>query len=58
MISTDAHSIGELRNLRYGVAMARRGWVRRGEVLNTLGADAFVRAVARGARRAPRQPRP
>ena len=29
-----------------GVAMARRGWVRRGEVLNTLDADAFVRAVA------------
>ncbi len=46
VISTDAHSIGELRNLRYGVAMARRGWVRRGEVLNTLDVDAFVRAVA------------
>ena len=34
------------RNLRYGVAMARRGWVRRGEVLNTLDAEAFVQAVA------------
>ena len=52
VISTDAHATGELRNLRYGVAMARRGWVRRGEVLNTLDADAFVRAVApAGARR-------
>ena len=52
VISTDAHATGELRNLRYGVAMARRGWVRRGEVLNTLDADAFVRAVApTGARR-------
>ena len=52
VISTDAHATGELRNLRYGVAMARRGWVRRGEVLNALDADAFVRAVApAGARR-------
>ncbi len=58
VISTDAHATGELRNLRYGVAMARRGWVRRGEVLNTLDADAFVRAVApTGARRTrPRRP--
>ena len=33
-------------NLRYGVAMARRGWVRRAEVLNTLDVDAFARAVS------------
>jgi DNA polymerase (family 10) len=46
VISTDAHATGELRNVRYGVAMARRGWVRRGEVLNTLNADGFARAVA------------
>jgi hypothetical protein len=26
--------------------MARRGWVRRGEVLNTRDVDAFTRAVA------------
>ena len=45
VISTDAHSVRALQNFRYGVAMARRGWVRRGEVLNTLGADAFRRAV-------------
>ena len=46
VVSTDAHSVGELVNLRYGVAMARRGWVRRGEVLNCLDADGFARAVA------------
>ena len=45
-VSTDAHSIGELGNVRYGVAMARRGWVRRDEVLNTLSAAEFARAVA------------
>jgi DNA polymerase (family 10) len=46
VISTDAHATGELHNVRYGVAMARRGWVRRPEVLNTLDADGFLRAVS------------
>jgi DNA polymerase (family X) len=45
VISTDAHSIAELQNLRFGVATARRGWVRRGEVLNALGVEAFREAV-------------
>ena len=46
VVSTDAHSVPELANVRYGVAMARRGWVRRDEVLNTRTAAAFARAVA------------
>ncbi|HKP46013.1 MAG TPA: PHP domain-containing protein, partial [Pyrinomonadaceae bacterium] len=45
VISVDAHSTGALNNLKYGVAMARRGWVRKGEVLNTLGMKAFQKAV-------------
>jgi len=45
VISTDAHSTRTLANVRYGVAMARRGWVRRGEVLNALSAEEFARAV-------------
>jgi DNA polymerase (family 10) len=36
VISVDAHSMGALNNVQYGVAMARRGWVRKGEVLNAL----------------------
>jgi DNA polymerase (family 10) len=48
VVSTDAHSVDALANQRYGVAMARRGWVRRGEVLNTLDTEAFVRAVSPG----------
>jgi len=46
VISTDAHAVADYRNLRFGVDMARRGWVRRGEVLNALGAQAFARAVS------------
>jgi DNA polymerase (family 10) len=45
VVSTDAHSTAGMQHLRFGVATARRGWVRRGEVLNALPADGFLRAV-------------
>ena len=45
VISTDAHSVSDLDNLEYGVAMARRGWVRRREVLNALSPAEFRAAV-------------
>ncbi len=45
VISTDAHSVKAMNNIKYGVAMARRGWVQRKEVLNTLNTTAFVKAV-------------
>jgi DNA polymerase (family 10) len=45
VVSTDAHSTAALHNLRFGVHTARRGWVRRGEVLNALSAEEFARAV-------------
>ena len=41
VISVDAHAIGDLDNLEYGVAMARRGGVQRSEVLNALPFTAF-----------------
>ena len=44
-ISTDAHSTGALKNLSYGVAMARRGWLARSDVLNALESEAFSQAV-------------
>lgn len=45
VISTDAHSTRDMLNLKFGVGIARRGWVRRGEVLNTLSVTAFQKAV-------------
>jgi DNA polymerase (family X) len=45
VISVDAHSMGALNNLQFGVSMARRGWVGKGEVLNTLSADRFAKTV-------------
>jgi DNA polymerase (family 10) len=52
VISVDAHSTAELGNLRHGVAHARRGGLRRSDVLNTLSVDEFARAVV------PRRARP
>jgi DNA polymerase (family 10) len=45
VISVDAHSMSALHNVKYGVGIARRGWVRKGEVLNALGVKAFQKAV-------------
>lgn len=45
VVSTDAHSVKAMNNIKYGVAMARRGWVTRKEVLNTLNTAGFAKAV-------------
>ncbi|HEU4870594.1 MAG TPA: PHP domain-containing protein [Pyrinomonadaceae bacterium] len=45
VVSTDAHSVKAMNNVKYGVAMARRGWITRKEVLNTLNTTAFSKAV-------------
>src|ERR1044071_5218806 len=45
VISTDAHSTRALKNLSYGVAMARRGWLGRRAVLDALDLEAFSQAV-------------
>ena len=56
VISTDAHDATHLANLRYGVWVARRGWLEAKDVLNTLPLAELRRRLAReGAtsRRAP-----
>ncbi len=45
VLSVDAHSVRDLGYLRWAVAVARRGWVRRGEVLNARPVEEFRRAV-------------
>jgi DNA polymerase (family 10) len=45
VLSVDAHSTDALGYLRWAVVTARRGWVRRGEVLNTRPAAEFAAAV-------------
>jgi DNA polymerase (family X) len=45
VLSVDAHSVRDLEYLRWSVGQARRGWVRRGQVLNTRTFEEFRRAV-------------
>ena len=47
-ISTDAHRPNHLGNMRFGVVTARRGWLGRDDVLNTLPLPEFEAAMTRG----------
>ncbi len=46
-INTDAHAPNHLEFLNLGVAQARRGWVKKSDVLNTLPVDEFLKALRR-----------
>jgi DNA polymerase (family 10) len=50
-ISSDAHSVHELANIEWGVGQARRGWLARNDVLNSLPLHALDACL----RRAPRE---
>jgi len=45
VISTDAHATANLGFIRYGAQMARRGWLEKKDVLNTLPADELLGAL-------------
>jgi DNA polymerase (family 10) len=47
-IDTDAHSPLHLANVRFGVAMAQRGWVTKGEVINTWPLGRLRKFLAKG----------
>ena len=40
-INPDAHTVGELNYLKYGVAIARKGWLGPRDVINTMSPTAF-----------------
>jgi DNA polymerase (family 10) len=46
-INTDSHTTGDLANIRFGVAQARRGWLEKDDVLNTLELDSLRRTLAK-----------
>jgi DNA polymerase (family X) len=45
VISTDAHNTAHLPFIRHGVTVARRGWLEKRDVLNTLSSDEFLAAL-------------
>ena len=44
-IGTDAHAVEQLKSMRLGVAVARRGWLSAGDVVNTLPLEKLLRAI-------------
>ncbi len=47
VISTDSHSTTHLSFIHYGVTMARRGWLEKKDVINTLPVKEFLGALRR-----------
>jgi DNA polymerase (family 10) len=45
VISTDSHSAANLSFIRHGVTMARRGWLEKQDVINTLPTSDFLSAL-------------
>jgi DNA polymerase (family 10) len=45
VISTDSHTTGNLKYMKYGVTTARRGWIEKRDVINTLPLDEFLAAL-------------
>jgi len=56
VVSTDAHRVAELDWLRYGIDVARRGWLTARDVVNTYPLAELRRILARsGSRKAVRR---
>jgi DNA polymerase (family 10) len=45
VISTDSHAAVHLKNMKYGVITARRGWIEKKDVINTLPLKEFLAAL-------------
>jgi DNA polymerase (family 10) len=46
VINPDAHRVAQFALLRHGVTMARKGWLRREDVINTLSLEAVKKTLA------------
>ena len=46
-VNSDAHSVLDFDNLKYGIGQARRGWLEKGDVLNTRGVGEVRRLLRR-----------
>jgi DNA polymerase (family 10) len=45
VISTDTHIISQLDYMGYGVSIARRGWLEKKDILNTLSYSSLIKAL-------------
>ncbi|HYX69006.1 MAG TPA: DNA polymerase/3'-5' exonuclease PolX [Terriglobales bacterium] len=47
VINTDSHHTSHLEKMRYGILQARRAWLTKADILNTLPAEKFLPALQR-----------
>jgi DNA polymerase (family 10) len=47
VINTDSHHTSHMEKIKYGVLQARRAWLTTDDVLNTLPAQKFLKALQR-----------
>ncbi len=47
MINSDAHQVAHMAYIKFGVALARRAWLTKDDVLNTLPLKDFLKAIKR-----------
>ena len=40
-VNTDAHSLLDLQQMKWGITVARRGWLEPSDIINTLNLDQF-----------------
>ncbi len=45
IINTDSHSLSHLDYIKFGVAIARRGWLTKKDVLNTMSCEELLKAL-------------
>jgi DNA polymerase (family 10) len=45
VVNTDSHHTSHLEKIRYGILQARRAWLTKSDVLNTLPAETFAKAM-------------
>jgi DNA polymerase (family 10) len=48
VINTDSHHISHMEKIRFGILQARRAWLTKEDVLNTLPVDRFAKAMKHG----------
>lgn len=48
IICTDAHAVSHLPLITYGVAVARRGWAEKEDIINVLGYNKFMEMIRKG----------
>jgi len=48
VINTDSHHTSHMQFIKYGVLQARRAWLTKEDVLNTLPAEKFAKAIKHG----------